>query len=133
LTGFAVIRQAGRRGATRRMYHCGIAASFNSIGISMNFIPRLLCGIALSAVMMSAVMAAEAKVVSSINTMSYTFIEIFRDDKTQWLATDVTRLKPGDRIQYEEGFLMLNFRSNDLERTFPNMTFIEKLKVIREK
>jgi len=101
--------------------------------MSMKFVSRLFCGIALSAVMMSAVMAAEAKVVSAINTLSYTFIEIVRDDKTLWLAADVINLKPGDRIQYEEGFLMLNFRSNDLLRTFPNMTFIEQVKVIPEK
>lgn len=96
----------------------------------MKYVARLLYGIALSAMILPAAMAEEAKVVSALNTLSYTFIEIDRDGKTLWLAADVIALKPGDCISFEEGFLMMNFRSNDLERTFPNMTFVEKVKVI---
>lgn len=96
----------------------------------MKFILRLLCGMALFAALLSAVLAEEAKVVSATNTLSYTFIEIERDGKTLWLASDVVTLKPGDRISFDEGFLMMNFFSNDLQRTFPNMTFVEKVKVV---
>ncbi|PKO62785.1 MAG: hypothetical protein CVU24_02385 [Betaproteobacteria bacterium HGW-Betaproteobacteria-18] len=99
----------------------------------MKFTSRLLCGVALLTTLMSAVLAEEAKVVSATNTLSYTFIEIDRDGKPLWLASDVVELKPGDRISFDEGFVMMNFRSNDLERTFPNMTFVEKVKVIPEK
>lgn len=99
----------------------------------MNFISRLLCSFALSVVMISTVIAAEAKVVSSLSTLSYTYIEIIRDDKSFWLASDLINLKPGDQIRFEEGYVMMNFRSNDLERTFPTMTFIEHVTVIPEK
>lgn len=128
-----MIPYIGNLGTAARMYHCGISAATHPIGMSMKFISRLLCGIVLSAVMMSAVMAAEAKVVSSMSTLSYTYIEIIRDGKSFWLAADLINLRPGDQIRFEEGFMMLNFRSNDLERTFPNMTFIEKVAVIPEK
>lgn len=99
----------------------------------MKFILRLLCGIALSAALSPAVMAEEAKVVSSISTLSYTFVEIIRDSKSLWLAADVIQLKPDDRIRFEEGIMMTNFHSSDLERTFPAMTFVDKVAVIPEK
>ena len=99
----------------------------------MNFCSRLLCGITLSAIMMSAVMAAEARVVSSISTLSYTYIEVIRDGKTLWLAADVINLKPGERIGFNEGIRMTNFHSSDLKRTFAAMTFVEQVAVIAEK
>lgn len=99
----------------------------------MNFISRLLCGIALSSVLMSAVMADEAKVVSSISTLSYTYIEVIQDGKTLWLAADVITLKPGERISFDAGIMMTNFHSGDLQRTFAAMTFVDKVAVIAEK
>jgi len=99
----------------------------------MKFITRLLCGLALFATVVSAALAVEATVVSVSSTLSYTFIEIERDGKPMWLASDVVALNPGDRISFDEGFLMMNFHSHDLERTFPNMTFVENVKVIPEK
>jgi len=99
----------------------------------MNLAARLLCVLALISASLSAAFAEEAQVVSAVSTLSYTFIEISRDGKTMWLAADVIPLKPGDRISFEEGILMMNFRSSDLERTFSNMTFIEKVKVIESK
>ena len=99
----------------------------------MKFISRLLCGLALFYSLVSAALAVEATVVKADNTLSYTFIEIERDGKPLWLASDVVELKAGDRISFDEGFIMMNFFSNDLQRSFPNMTFVEKVKVIPEK
>lgn len=99
----------------------------------MKLISRLLCGVALFSSLVSAVLAVEATVVSAASTLSYTFIEIERDGKPLWLASDVVELKPGDRISFDEGFIMMNFYSNDLLRSFPNMTFVEKVTVIPEK
>jgi len=114
---------------TLQMYH----QTDLRLGNSMNLAARLFCGLSLIAASLSAAFAEEAQVVSAVSTLSYTFIEIERDGKTMWLAADVIPLKPGDRISFEEGILMMNFRSSDLERTFPNMTFIEKVKVIEPK
>jgi len=99
----------------------------------MKFISRLLCGLALLASLASAALAVEATVVSAATTLSYTFIEIERDGKPIWLASDVVEVKPGDRISFDEGIMMMDFYSNDLLRKFPNMTFVEKVKVIPEK
>jgi len=99
----------------------------------MKLVSRLLCGLALLASLVPAALAVEASVVSAATTLSYTFIEIERDGKPIWLASDVVEVKPGDRISFDEGFIMMNFFSNDLQRMFPNMTFVEKVKVIPEK
>jgi len=96
----------------------------------MKFIARMLCGLALFASLASAALAVDAAVVGVATTMSYTFIEIERDGKPMWLASDVVEVKPGDRISFDEGIMMLDFYSNDLSRKFPNMTFVEKVKVI---
>jgi hypothetical protein len=99
----------------------------------MKFTSRLLCGIALSTIMMSAVMAGEGKVVSSINTAGYTYIEVNQDGKTLWLAAEVTALKPGDQIRFDEGALMTNFYSSSLERDFPAVLFVSGVAVIAGK
>jgi len=99
----------------------------------MKFTARLLCGLALVSSLVSAALAVEAVVVSASNTLSYTFIEIERDGKPMWLASDVVTLKPGDRISFDEGIMMIDFYSNDLLRKFPNMTFVEKVVVVPEK
>lgn len=96
----------------------------------MKLFARLFCAAAMVAASLSVAMATEARVVSAQNTLSYTFIEINRDGKTLWLAADVIALQPGDYIKFDEGYLMLNFHSNDLERTFSNLTFVENVKVI---
>jgi hypothetical protein len=99
----------------------------------MKYISRLLCGAALFAALLPAALAEEAKVVSATSTLSYTFIEIDRDGKPMWLASDVVEIKPGDRISFDEGIMMMNFYSSDLRHTFPSMTFVEAVKVVPEK
>jgi len=97
----------------------------------MKFLARLFCAAAVATASISLALATEARVVSVQNTLSYSFIEISRDGKSLWLASDLMALlKPGDRISFDEGYLMQNFYSNDLERAFPNLTFIENVKVI---
>lgn len=99
-------------------------------GLFLKFAGRLLGALAVTAALLSNALAAEARVVSSVSTLSYTFIEINRDGKSLWLAADVTQLKPGDLIRFDEGYVMMNFFSNDLQRTFANLTFVEKVSVL---
>jgi len=99
----------------------------------MKFTSRLLGGIFLATTMLPAALAAEGTVVSSINTVGYTYIEVKQDDKTQWLAAEVIELKPGNRIRFDEGALMSNFHSSSLQRDFPSVLFVDQVKVIAEK
>lgn len=99
----------------------------------MKFTSRLLCGMALITAMMSAAMAGEGKVVSSINTAGYTYIEVNQNGKTLWLAAEMTALKPGDQIRFDEGALMTSFHSSSLERDFPAVLFVSGVAVIAGK
>lgn len=99
----------------------------------MKFTSRLLCGIALSTVMMSAVMAGEGKVVSSIDTAGYTYVEVNQNGKNMWIAANLIKVKPGNRIRFDEGAMMTNFRSNSLQRTFPAVLFVNQVAVTAEK
>ena len=99
----------------------------------MKFTSRLLCGIAFSTVMMSAVMAGEGKVVSSITTAGYTYVEVDQNGKNMWIAANLIKVKPGNRIRFDEGAMMTNFHSNSLNRTFPAVLFVSQVAVTAEK
>lgn len=99
----------------------------------MKFTSHLLCGIALSTVIMSAVMAGEGKVVSSINTAGYTYVEVSQNGKNVWLAASLINVKPGNRIRFDDGTMMTNFHSSSLQRTFPAVLFVNDVSVIAEK
>ncbi len=102
----------------------------------MKSISRLVFGIAFSTIMMSAVNAAEAnegKVVSSINTASYTYVEVSQNGKNVWLASPLVKVKPGNRVRFDEGAMMRNFYSKSLNRTFPAVLFVQQVLVTAEK
>ncbi|HAL39597.1 MAG TPA: NrfJ [Polaromonas sp.] len=99
----------------------------------MKFTSRLLCGIAFSTIMISAVMAGEGKVVSSITTAGYTYVEVNQNGKNVWIAANQIKVKPGNQIRFGEGSMMTNFHSNSLNRTFPAVLFVNDAAVTAEK
>lgn len=99
----------------------------------MKFTSRLLCGMAFSTVMMSAVMAGEGKVVSSITTAGYTYVEVNQNGKNVWIAANQIKVKPGNQIRFGEGSMMTNFHSSSLNRTFPAVLFVSDVAVTAEK
>ncbi len=99
----------------------------------MKSISRLLCGIVFSTVMMSAAIAAEGKVVSSINTKSYTYVEVFQKGQNIWLASPLVKVKSGNLVRFDEGTMMHNFYSKTLNRTFPSVLFVQQVIVTAEK
>lgn len=99
----------------------------------MQFTSRLLYVIALSTVMMPAVMAGEGKVISSITTAGYTYVEVNQNGKNMWLAANLIKVKPGNQIHFDDGTMMTNFHSSSLNRTFPAVLFVSDVAVIAEK
>lgn len=67
-----------------------------------------------------------ATVVSTIDVTEFTYIEIEQDGKTRWLAAPTIAAKKGDVVQFDSGPTMSNFTSKALNRTFPNMTFVNR-------
>jgi S1-C subfamily serine protease len=80
-----------------------------------------------------ALLPQKAKVLSTIDTPGYTYIEITQNNKTLWLATATVAVKSGDVIRFDNGMVMTNFNSKTLNRTFPSVTFVNRLVVTIEK
>ena len=93
----------------------------------------LLCGIALSSVMLSSAIAGEGKVLSSIPTAGYTYVEVDQGGKTLWLAAKRLPVKPGNMVHFDEGVMMKDFYSSSLKRTFPAVLFVQEFAVTAEK
>lgn len=75
----------------------------------------------------------QGRVVSSINTDQYTYIEVTEGDKTGWIAAPAVAVKPGNVIRFEDGAMMTNFHSKLLNRTFPSVMFVGRVVVTAAK
>jgi hypothetical protein len=75
----------------------------------------------------------KAKVLSTIDAAPYTYLEVTQNKKTLWLAANAVPAKKGDVIRFDDGMVMTNFHSKTLNRTFPSVTFVNRLVVTSEK
>jgi hypothetical protein len=75
----------------------------------------------------------KAKVLSAIDAAQYTYIEVTQNKKTLWLAGTKVAVKKGDVIRFDDGMVMTNFNSKTLNRTFPSVTFVNRVIVTNEK
>ncbi len=75
----------------------------------------------------------KAKVLKVIDVPQYTYLEVTQDKKTLWLAATTVAAKQGDVVQFDEGMVMTNFKSKSLNRTFPSITFVNRVVVTQEK
>lgn len=106
----------------------------------MKSLVRLLCGVVLSGTLLSAAIADENTVVSSLegtvvsalNTESYTYVEISKNDQNAWIVGPLVAVKPGNQVRFEEGAIMKNFYSKQLDRTFPAVMFVPEITVATE-
>lgn len=75
----------------------------------------------------------QGKVISTIDTDQYTYIEVAQDKKTVWLAAPKVALKKDSVIRYEDGAEMSNFHSKILNRDFPSIMFVNRVLVSTNK
>jgi hypothetical protein len=55
----------------------------------------------------------------------YTYLHVAENGNETWLATTPIEAKVGQTYYYEGGFEMTNFKSKELNRTFPSIFFLE--------
>jgi hypothetical protein len=67
-----------------------------------------------------------------MDAAGYTYVQVKSGKSTFWLAGPGTTLKAGDRIRAPKGALMRNFASKALDRTFPEIFFVDHIQVARE-
>ena len=71
----------------------------------------------------------KATVVSTIDVSEFTYIEATQDGNNRWLAAKTILAKKGDIIQFDDGATMANFNSKALNRTFPSITFVNRVSI----
>ena len=74
-----------------------------------------------------------ATVVSTIDVPDFTYIEIKQGHDTRWLASKTTTAKKGEVIEFDSNFPLENFKSKALNRTFPSITFVNNVTVVKGK
>jgi hypothetical protein len=73
----------------------------------------------------------KATVISTQDVPQFTYLEVKQGDQTRWLAASTIAVKKGDVIQFDNGSTMLNFSSKTLNRTFPSITFVNRVVVAK--
>lgn len=58
-----------------------------------------------------------------IQAGEYTYINIEKEEGSEWIAVAKINASKGDTIKYSKGSLMRNFHSKSLDRTFPKIIF----------
>lgn len=75
----------------------------------------------------------KATVVSTIDIPQFTYLEVKQDNQTKWLAASTIAAKKGDVIQFDHGETVKNFNSKALMRTFPSITFVNRVTIVKGK
>jgi hypothetical protein len=73
-----------------------------------------------------------ATVVSTIDIPQFTYIEVKQNNQTRWLAAATIAAKKGDIIEFDAGSTIPDFKSKTLDRSFPDMTFVNNATIKRE-
>jgi hypothetical protein len=60
-----------------------------------------------------------------IQTSNYTYLQVEENDKKFWIAIIKTEAKPGDSVYYTKSAEMKDFKSRELNRTFPSIYFVD--------
>jgi hypothetical protein len=63
------------------------------------------------------------KVVESMNSGGYTYVNLEKDGKNTWVAIPTSKVLVGQELSFFPGAVMMNFKSKTLDRTFENIIF----------
>ncbi len=65
------------------------------------------------------------EVLEAIPAAGYVYLHVKGPEGDEWLAAPAADLKPGTKINWNDGMMMQNFASKTLNRTFPSIRFVE--------
>lgn len=78
----------------------------------------------------TAIAGAPSGVVTEVmNAAGYTYMEVESGGQKKWLAAPQSRVAVGDRVAWQGGNTMLNFKSNSLNRSFDRIDFVASVTV----
>ena len=73
----------------------------------------------------------KGKVVSTMNSGGYTYVEVEENGQKLWVAVMETQVKAGDIVEFPDSPPMLNFQSKSLKRTFDKIIFAPGLRITK--
>lgn len=71
--------------------------------------------------------AISGKVLQTMNSGGYTYVEIENKGQKLWVAITETKIKKGETVSFKPGVVMENFESKTLKRKFDRIIFSEGL------
>jgi len=71
----------------------------------------------------------KGRVISTMDSGGYTYIEFEEKGKKLWVACPLTAVYVGDMIEFSRAAVMKNFHSNTLNRTFESILFAGSIKI----
>jgi len=77
----------------------------------------------------SAPAANVGRVKSAESAGGYTYLEVEQNGSTLWIAAPETQVKAGDKVSWDSGMVMRNFKSSSLNRTFDEIVFAGAVRV----
>jgi len=66
------------------------------------------------------------------NANGYTYIKVTESGKTYWMAISKIPVKIGETYYYNGGMIMKDFKSEELNKTFDTIIFIDKIRSTRK-
>jgi len=73
----------------------------------------------------------EGVVKQLLHTEMYSYLQVLNQGRLVWIAGPKTVLPIGTRIRYSKGVFMSNFYSKELQRPFPEVTFVSRIEVVQ--
>lgn len=71
----------------------------------------------------------KGKVVSTMDSAGYTYVEVEEKGQKLWVAVMQTKVKAGDIVEFPDSPPMVNFQSKTLNRTFDKIIFAPGLRI----
>jgi hypothetical protein len=65
------------------------------------------------------------EVLEAIPAAGYVYLHVKGPEGDEWLAAPAADLKPGTKVNWNDGMMMQNFTSKTLNRTFASIRFVE--------
>ncbi len=72
----------------------------------------------------------KGKVVETMNSGGYTYVQVDENGQKLWVAVMETKVNKGDVVEFPDSPPMLNFQSKTLKRTFDKIIFAPGLRIV---
>lgn len=73
----------------------------------------------------------KGKVVNTMNSGGYTYVEVEENGQKLWVAVMETKVKVGDMVEFPDSPPMINFQSKTLKKTFDKIIFAAGLRIVK--